>query len=508
MPQFKVKVKWGKTVFSDVDVNTDEELMLFKAQLFALTGVQPERQKVMLKGITLKDENWTSLPFRDGIAVLMMGSKEEDVPTEPTVKPIFIEDMNESELSTALDLPPGLRNVGNTCYLNATVQCLRTVPELTEALKRYNNGQESIPFNSASPYNPAESITNALKYLCESMDAGESRAPVVLIQELHKAFPRFAEKTGTGFWQQQDANECWTELIRMLQQKLPAKENPTATNDTASYKPRSIIEQYFGGTFDTELKCDESDEEPPTCRKEEFLQLSCFITTECKHMTAGLKNKMVEKITKLSPTLGKDAQYTKTSKISRLPAYLTVQFVRFCYKEKEAINAKILKDVKFTLSFDAFELCSKELQNKLTPMRERFRKMEEAQLQEVQLKGKKKMKDEKKKETKKEPFSFPEDLGSNNSGYYELQAVLTHQGRTSSSGHYVAWVRQNEDAWLKCDDENISVVTSEDVLKLSGGGDWHCAYVLLYGPRVLELPLTTEETPMITEEVVSETIRD
>ena len=34
------------------------------------------------------------------------------------------------------------------------------------------------------------------------------------------------------------------------------------------------------------------------------------------------------------------------------------------------------------------------------------------------------------------------DVGSNNSGYYELQAVLTHKGRSSSSGHYVAWVRR------------------------------------------------------------------
>ena len=33
------------------------------------------------------------------------------------------------------------------------------------------------------------------------------------------------------------------------------------------------------------------------------------------------------------------------------------------------------------------------------------------------------------------------DPNSNNSGYYELTAVLTHKGRSSSSGHYVAWVR-------------------------------------------------------------------
>ena len=42
------------------------------------------------------------------------------------------------------------------------------------------------------------------------------------------------------------------------------------------------------------------------------------------------------------------------------------------------------------------------------------------------------------------------------------------------------------DDWLKCDDDNVTPVTSEEVLKLSGGGDWHIAYVLLYGPKRLE----------------------
>ena len=65
---------------------------------------------------------------------------------------------------------------------------------------------------------------------------------------------------------------------------------------------------------------------------------------------------------------------------------------------------------------------------------------------------------------------LPTDVGSNNSGYYELQAVLTHKGRSSSSGHYVAWVRRKGDDWLMFDDENVTGVTSEDVLKLSGGG--------------------------------------
>lgn len=93
-----------------------------------------------------------------------------------------------------------------------------------------------------------------------------------------------------------------------------------------------------------------------------------------------------------------------------MPAYLTVQFVRFFYKEKESVNAKILKDVKFPLDFDAFELCSKELQAKLTPMREKFHKLEEAQLEESRNTKEKKIekKETDEKNVKKEPFSFPD----------------------------------------------------------------------------------------------------
>nr|QBH73732.1 hypothetical protein [Aphelinus abdominalis] len=507
MPLFKIKVKWGKELFPNVEVNTDEDPILFKAQLFALTGVQPERQKVMLKGMTLKDNDWGNVKLRDGVMVLMMGSKEEDVPNEPLEKPVFLEDMNEQELSSALDLPAGLNNLGNTCYLNATVQCLKTVPELREALRNFSGGLTTPGGNLE--FVPSQSITAALRDLYEGMDKGTTLPPVVLVQMMHFAFPRFAEKSKMGGFQQQDANECWTELIRMLQIKLPPKDNLLSTEE-ASYRPGSLINQYFGGTFDTELKCVETEDEPPTIGKEDFLQLSCFISRDLKNMHSGLQSKMQEQITKNSPTLGRDAIYTKTSKISRLPAYLTIQFVRFCFKEKEAINAKILKDVKFTMNFDAFDLCTRELQTKLTPMRERFQKLEEAQLEEVRnVKDKKNKKKSENKETKQEPFWFQDDLGSNNSGYYILQAVLTHQGRTSSSGHYVAWVRQKGDTWLKCDDDNISVVTSEDVLKLSGGGDWHCAYVLLYGPRIFELPLEDSiETPMNTEESTNTTVKD
>jgi ubiquitin carboxyl-terminal hydrolase 14 len=237
-------------------------------------------------------------------------------------------------------------------------------------------------------------------------------------------------------------------------------------------------------------------------------------------MQSGLKAGLEGELVKNSPSLGHDARYQKTSKIKRLPAYLTIQMVRFFYKGKEAVNAKILKDIKYPLSLDVFDMCTTDLQQRLIPARELFKADEDQRVElaqkEKQAKGTaaaaklQTTNSGPTKPTKKLPFSFPDDIGSNNSGYYELQAVLTHKGRSSSSGHYVAWVKaKKQDEWLMFDDENVSAVTSEDILRLSGGGDWHCAYVLLYGPRILEVEqedITTaaaSQTQPTTHDVMS-----
>ena len=86
------------------------------------------------------------------------------------------------------------------------------------------------------------------------------------------------------------------------------------------------------------------------------------------------------------------------------------------------------------------------------------------------------------------------DPGSNSSGYYELSAVLTHQGRSSSSGHYLGWVKHHGNEWFKLDDDKVSVVLEEEILKLSGGGKggWQGSFLEL-GWRQGEGKLEREE---------------
>ncbi|XP_060077354.1 ubiquitin carboxyl-terminal hydrolase 14-like [Ylistrum balloti] len=491
MPTYKVNVKWGKEKFSDVDCNTDEPPIVLKAQLFALSGVQPERQKVMMKGAVLKDDEWGKVKLKDGATLLMMGTADE-LPQEPVEKTVFMEDMSEEQLATALEIPSGLTNLGNTCYMNATIQCLRSIPELTDALKKYKGD-----ITMGGVISPADSITAAMRDLCVSVEkSGSAIPPIIFLQVLHMAYPQFAEKSEHGGYAQQDANECWTEIVRCLQQKvkMPAVEG-TEGGATSS---ASFIDKYMGIDSEVTLQCQEAENEPPTKSIEKLYQLSCFIEKEVKYMHSGLRNRLEESITKHSPALERDALYKKSSKISRLPGYLAIQFVRFYYKEKDNINAKILKDVKFPLSLDTYELCTPELQERLATARDKFKEREDRDAEKMQkAKEAGKTLPVKKKETEEtEPFEFENDPGSNNSGYYELNAVLTHKGRSSSSGHYVAWVKRKGDEWFMYDDDHVTPVTSEDVLKLSGGGDWHCAYVLLYGPRVLVKQDDSEETPM------------
>ena len=44
----KVNVKWRGNRY-EVDVDTSSEPLIFKAQLFELTGVVPDRQKIVFK---------------------------------------------------------------------------------------------------------------------------------------------------------------------------------------------------------------------------------------------------------------------------------------------------------------------------------------------------------------------------------------------------------------------------------------------------------------------------
>lgn len=71
-------------------------------------------------------------------------------------------------------------------------------------------------------------------------------------------------------------------------------------------------------------------------------------------------------------------------------------------------------------------------------------------------------------------------------GRYNLHFVITHTGREADSGHYMAWSKAestaNADEWFKFDDDKVSIVKEEEIMKLGGGGDRPTAYMIFYLP--------------------------
>lgn len=73
--------------------------------------------------------------------------------------------------------------------------------------------------------------------------------------------------------------------------------------------------------------------------------VKCNVTSEINHMNEGIRLGLTEDREKHSESLGRTAQWSGTAALSALPAYLTVQIMRFYYKVAAQQRAKIMRRV-------------------------------------------------------------------------------------------------------------------------------------------------------------------
>jgi len=519
-----VNVKWGKQKFENVELDTGAPVELFKAQLFALTQVPPERQKIMgVKGGALKDDaDMSALGIKAGQNLMLMGSAEK-VPEPPPVATVFAEDLPAQEVaSMATDNPGGLSNLGNTCYLNSTLQCMKAIPELTGSLQKYESGRGGD-----------DTMVVAMREMVDELlrsNAAREVRPFKFVSTFRQAFPLFAQRTdnGQGFVQQ-DAEECWSTLLTALSQRMVLALGDGSSNMAAgqdSNPPllprmqaltRTLGDMLFGLEMEVSYACLEGEgAEPPYTQRESVRKIECHISEKTAHLYTALQVNLDEVMEKQSTALGRDAQFSKKSKIARLPPVLAVQFVRFAWRKDTAKRAKILRTVSFPFMLDVRNLCTDDLQAAIAahctgleeerdakagggasaapaasaPAAEAGSSSEAAPM-DVSADG------ETAKKTPEELLKLAEpslgaESGDNRTGRYELFAVITHQGRTAEGGHYVGWVKKDKKKWLVFDDETVAEIDAERVKELYGGGDWHMAYMCLY--RKMD-GLTLDEEP-------------
>ncbi|XP_072938041.1 ubiquitin carboxyl-terminal hydrolase 3-like [Epargyreus clarus] len=344
----------------------------------------------------------------------------------------------------------GLKNLGNTCFMNAVLQSLNNIQEFScyfsqlPSLEMKTNGRKVYHSRSYTRQEVHDVVmAEELRKVLINLNTGGcgskgAISPECLFLVIWKVVPRFRG------YQQQDAHEFLRYMLDRLHTELQQLLPPERAE--SSFVPRapsaSIVTAVFGGTLQSEVRCLACGAQ--SRKLDPFLDLSLELPGARPDEPVALHDCLASfvQVEELADTeryfcssCKCKQKSTKQFWIRRLPNVLCLHLKRFRWHNY--FRTKVDTNISFPLS--ALDMSRFVLSNV--------------------------------------PDTRRSGLGNN---LYDLAAVIVHHGSGAGSGHYTAFAI-NEDQWFHFNDQTVRPADVSAVASCK-------PYILFYIRREPALP--------------------